>query len=572
MLLFGAGGPPIVHVRRMADEMTARGRPALLVLAAGVVCVLLIACANVANMYLSRGIARQRELTVRAAIGASRGRIARQLFTESAVLAVTGGALGLVLAWALVRLAPALASRNFPRLDAVAIDARVIVFAAAASVITALVTGMMPALRGARFNLAESLHGGDGATAGGFRGLRARRLRDALLGVEAAFAVLVLVAAVLLARSFVHLISVDAGYTAEGVLTARVYVPGGDGDDRGPAMNQLVASLVERARAMPGVVAAGGGNMTPLDNTTLLAGFPAPWEPPDRAQTTVRAVTYLVTPGFGEAIGLRLKAGRLLRSQDQGSGRTAWVVNEEFARLYLPPNPLGYTFTRNAAGNVPARTFVIVGIVGNMLKNGNDTKPQPEFYAVPRLDGNGGPRFFGRFDITVRTAGNPAALAPELRALVRDGAPDSATEIETLSSRVAESVGEPRFAMTILVMFALLALALASVGLYGVLSYGVSQRRRELGVRAALGASRRRLVTLVIGEALAVTSLGLAAGLIGAWAATRLMQGALFGISPLDPVSFAAAPIVLVPVAIVSAALPALRAASTDPAEALRCE
>jgi len=572
-LLFGNGGPPIVHVRGLADEITARVRPALLVLAAGVVCVLLIACANVANMYLSRGVARQRELTVRAAIGASRGRIARQLFTESALLCVSGGALGLALAWALVRIAPALATRRFPRLDAAVIDTRVIVFAAAASLLTVLITGMLPAVRGARFNLAESLHGGDGATAGGFRGFRARRLSDALLVAEAAFAVVVLVAAMLLARSFVRLVNVDAGYTATGVLSVRVFVPGGDANERGALMNTTVASILERARAMPGVVAAGAGNMAPLDNMTLIAGFPSPWSPPGATRPRVRTVAYTVTPGYAEALGLRLKAGRLLTEQDSASGVRPWVVNEEFARLYLPPKPVGYQFTWGASsdGQLPARTMEIVGVVGNVLKGGNDTAAQPEHYTVPRLIGDD-QRFYSRFEVAVKTSANPAAFASQLRAAVREVAPDAAVEIEPLSNRFAESVGEPRFAMTILATFAILALALASVGLYGVLSYSVSQRRRELGVRAALGASRGRLIALVVGEGLVVTSIGLVAGLFGAGLVTRLMQGALFGVAPLDLLSFAAAPFALVPVAIVSAALPALRAASTDPAEALRCE
>ena len=219
-LLFGIGGPPVVHVRGMVDEMTARVRPALLVLAGAVVCVLLIACANVANLFLSRGVARQRELTVRAAIGASRGRLARQLLTESAVLCVIGGALGLALAWALVRIAPAVVSRRFPAARCRPPRDAAIVFTAAAALVTAIISGLVPALRGARFNLAESLHGGDGASAGGFRGLRARRLREGLLVAESAFAVLLLVAATLLARSFVKLTQVDAGYTSTGVLAS----------------------------------------------------------------------------------------------------------------------------------------------------------------------------------------------------------------------------------------------------------------------------------------------------------------------------------------------------------------
>ena len=249
-LLFGVGGPPVVHVRGMVDEMTARARPGLLILAAAVVCVLLIACANVANLFLSRGLARQRELTVRAAIGASGGRLARQLLTESAVMSAIGGALGLALAWAIVSIAPAVVARDFPRLDAIRLDGPAIVFTMVAALVTTILSGLAPALRGARFNLAESLHGGDGASAGGFRGLRARRLREGLLVAESAFAVLLLVAATLLARSFIKLTQVDAGYTSDGVLAAEIYVPGGDAEDRGPAMNALVTALVARARAI----------------------------------------------------------------------------------------------------------------------------------------------------------------------------------------------------------------------------------------------------------------------------------------------------------------------------------
>ena len=565
-LLFGVGGPPVVHVRGMVDEMTARVRPALLVLAGAVGCLLLIACANVANLFLSRGVARQRELTVRAAIGASGGRLARQLLTESAVLSSIGGALGLGLAWTIVRIAPLVVSRDFPRLDAIRLDGPTIAFTAAAALVTTILSGLAPALRGARFNLAESLHGGDGATAGGFRGLRARRLREGLLVAESAFAVLLLVGATLLARSFIKLTQVDAGYTSEGVLAAEVYVPGGDADDRGPAMNALVNALVARARATPGTSAAGAANMMPLDRATQIAGFPPPWTPPGLAPAPIRSLLYLVTPGYAEALRLRLRAGRLFTDADYASGTRAWMVNEEFARLYLPPNPVGYRFEqRQPAGPMPVE---IIGVVANVLKEGNDRKPQPECYLLARDQG----RFYGGFALVIRTEGRAAAAAPAIRAVVRELAPSAAVETVTLSDRVAASVEQPRFATTVLTTFALLALVLASVGLYGVLSYGVSQRRRELGVRAALGASRRRLVTLVLREGLVVASIGLAAGLAGAAVLTRLLQGVLFGVTPLDPTSFLTGPIALIPVALVACTIPALRAASTDPAEALRSE
>jgi len=447
-LLFGIGGPPVVHVRGMVDEMTATIRPALLVLAAGVVCVLLIACANVANLFLARGVARQRELTVRAAIGASASRLARQLVTESLVLSLAGGLLGLALAWVLVRVAQASAAQNFPRLDAIKLDGPVLAFTLATSLFTAIVAGLAPALRGSRFNLAESLHGGDGASAGGFRGLRAQRMRDGLLAAEAAFAVVLLVAAVLLARSFVRLTHVDAGYTPDSVLAAEIYVPGYDEAAlSGPGaaakvehIRALIASLLERIRATPGVASAGAGNMMPLDRSTQIAGFPAPWTPPGAAPATARALTYQVTPGYAEALDLRLRRGRLFTEADQASGTRAWVVNEEFARQYLPPNPIGYRFDQKLdTATVPNE---VVGIVANVLKDGNDRKPQPETYVIPRDAG----RFSGRFEIVVRASGNAAALAPGLRALLRDLEPAAAIETATLSQRVSASVDQPRFA------------------------------------------------------------------------------------------------------------------------------
>jgi putative ABC transport system permease protein len=573
-LLFGIGGPPVVHVRGMVDEMTSRIRPALLVLAAGVACVLLIACANVANLFLARGVARQRELTVRAAIGASAGRLARQLVTESLVLSGAGGVLGLALAWALVRLAQLTAMHDFPRLDAVRLDGPVLAFTLGTSLFTALAAGLAPALRGSRFNLAESLHGGDGASAGGFRGLRARRMRDGLLAAEGAFAVLLIVAAMLLARSFVRLTNVDAGYTADRVLAAEVYVPGYDsaqltgpgGAAKAEHVGALISALLARIRAVPGVASAGAGNMMPLDNATMIAGFPAPWTAPGAAPGVARALSYQVTPGYAEALNLRLRRGRLFIDADRSAGTRAWLVNDEFARQYLPPDPVGYRFEqRSELGPIPSE---VIGVVGNVLKDGNDRKPQPEIYVIPRDSG----RFSGRFEIVVRATDNPAALAPGVRALVRELEPTAAVETVTLSQRVAASVEQPRFATAVLGTFALLALTLASIGLYGVLSYSVSQRRRELGVRAALGAARGDLMRLIVREGLGATVAGLAAGLVATAFLTRLMQSVLFGVGPLDFVAFVAAPLVLIPIAVVACLIPAGRAAQTDPMDALRSE
>jgi hypothetical protein len=307
--------------------------------------------------------------------------------------------------------------------------------------------------------------------------------------------------------------------------------------------------------------------MTPLDRTTALAGFPAPWTRPGTPTTTARSVQYVVTPGYAEALGLRLKKGRWFQESDLTRAPRPWIVNDEFARLYLPPDPIGFTWTRPAPPAGPGGTNEIVGVIANVLKGGNDKPPQPEHFLVPHAPA----RFFGHVALAVRAVGDPAPLAAALRTAVRDAAADAAVETVPLTDRVAESVAQQRFATTIIGSFAALALALASIGLYGVLSYSVRQRRRELGVRAALGATRLDLVRLVVREGLTATVAGITVGLIAAVALTRMMQGLLFGVGPLDAVSFALAPVVLVPVALAASLLPALRAAVTNPADALRC-
>jgi len=560
-LLLGAGGPPVVSVRPLLDEVTARVRPALVLLFVSVGVVLLIACANVTNLLLSRGVARGREFAVRLAVGAGRGRLVRQLVTESMVLACAGGALGILAAWALMDALPALAPADFPRLADIRLDSVALAFAAAASCLAGLIAGTLPALRAGRSVLLPALRDGAGASAS----RRTRKIGDGLLVAEAALAVVLLVAAGLLGRSFASLLAVDPGYDAHNVLMARVHLERqpGAASNREEAFAQ---ALLERLRALPGVVAAGASSMAPLVANTAVAqvtlrGIAA--EP-----VTARMLSYVVTPGYADALSMRVVEGRLFEANDLSAGVRPVLVNEAFVRAHIRDGrPVsGRRFTNQFT---PGVTSEIVGVVGNVLKDGLDTAPRAEIYNLPR-DVYGLPE---SMNLAIRTSGDPLTLVAALRETVRTVDSSAAVDgVETLGQRVAASVSEPRFAMAVLVGFALTAMLLASIGLYGVLTYQVAQRRRELGVRAALGANRRALIALVLRQGLGVTVAGIVLGLAGAAWVTRLMQGLLFGVSPRDTVAFVGAPVLLLVVAAAAMLVPARRAASADPIEALRCE
>ena len=560
--LFGEGGPVEVRVERLLDDMTARVRPALLLLGAATAMVLLIACANLASLFLSRGESRSRELAMRAALGARRIRLVRQLLTESLTLALAGGAIGLFAGWALVRAVPALAPAGFPRLDDIRVDMSFIAIALAASVFVGVASGILPAVRESATALGHAARTGDArrVSRGG------SRTRSALLACEAALAVMLLVGAVLLARSFTELVQVDAGYDADRVLVATIHFTGAAREPgRGPA---ALDRILQRVRAMPGIEAAGAGNMAPFSGVmarVTLAGSSG-WTGPDGQPITVRAVAPTVTPGYAEALRLRLRTGRFFHDDDGAQATTPVIVNETFARLYVAGREpaVGGRIERR----IRDEAFEIVGIVGDFLPARLDATPEPEMFLPQPPD-----RGIGQMTLVVRTTGDPSAFAPTLRSIVRDV--ESAAVLDgvgPLEARVAESVAQPRFAASVLAAFATLALLLAASGLYGVLSYVVSQRRRELGIRAALGGGRAHLMALVLRHGFAATAAGLLIGLAGAAATTRLMDALLFSVSPLDAASFATAPAVLAVVALAACLVPALRASAVDPSELLRTE
>jgi putative ABC transport system permease protein len=560
-LLFGKGGPVEVRVVSALDDVTGGVKPALVALTAGVVLVLLVGCANVANLLLSSGVARRRELAVRAALGASRGRLLRLILIECGLLAGLGLGAGLMLALFIVDALPVLAPADFPRLDAVTLDGRVVAISAIAALVATAIAGLLPAWRASRAALSLTMKDDDGRSAG----LSSARLRSGLLVSEAALALVLAVGASLLVRSVDNLRQVDGGYNPANVLVATVHVTGATDAPAGKVA--FVDAVLQRLRAVPGVVTAGAGNMTPFGGATYLSAFSLPTPGPAGERVLARAASNVVTPGFAEALGLRLVEGRLFTAADPTSGGPL-IVSETFARSYLRDGRpvVGRPFPiRLREGKVPAGT--IVGVVRDIRPDGPKSEPRSEIYSLAGLD------ISIRRDITVvvRTTGDPLAAARPLRDIVRGVDPNAAVvEVGTLAGSLSASIAAPRFFATVLGTFATLALVLAAIGLYGVLSYSVTLRRRELGIRAALGASRRDLLGLVVRQGLLATGAGLAIGLGLSVVAARLMRTLLFGIEPIDVPSFAASAGLLLAVGLAACLIPARRAAASDPRVALQ--
>jgi putative ABC transport system permease protein len=563
--------PAVVRLVPLQAEMVAGVRPALLVLTAAVGFVLLIAAANIANLLLTRGAGRQRELAVRTALGARPRRLARQLLTESMLLAVGGGILGVGLALVLQRALPAISPGNIPRIDEVAVDGRVLLFASLMSLASGLLFGLAPALQGSRVDVVSTLGDAGIQRMGGFRFLKGNRLRSVLVVVEVALSTVLLIGGGLLVRSFIRLIDVNPGYDSANVITAQIGLPETRYGMPG-RQSAFFDQLLQRVAAVPGVQSAGTTKALPLVPGTMIIGFGIVGQPrPNDPRDFPRASTRIVSAGYAEAMGLELVAGRLFSAHDDAGTPPVVMVSESLARQYLGGTDKAIGARLQLFAPQPME---VVGVVGDVRHTGLDAEPQPEVYALSRQlppDVR-----FGRVGTTalvVRTSGDPLRVVPFLRRAVMDVDRDVPLDnVMTMEARLSASVAAPRFYALLLGLFALMALLLAAIGIYGVLSYNVSQRHREIGVRMALGAAGGDILSLVLGQGLTLAVVGVAIGVAGAFATTRFLRTLLFGITLTDPVTYAGITVLLTGVALLACWIPARRAIRVDPMTALRYE
>ncbi|HEY6400233.1 MAG TPA: ABC transporter permease, partial [Blastocatellia bacterium] len=543
-----------VRLAPLQQQMVGKAQTALLMLLGAVGFVLLIACANVANLLLARAAGRGKEMAIRAALGASRGRVVRQLLTESVLLAISGGAAGLLLAWRGVELLLAIAPDNLPRAYDIRLDTRVAGFTLLVSLLTGIVFGLLPALQASKIDLGAMLKEGGRDAAGLLR----RRLRGLMVVGEVALAFVLLIGAGLLIRSFAQLTEVNPGIDPHRVLTMEIVLP--TAKYSYSQIAPFFQQTLERVRALPGIEEAATVHPLPLGGGHVSAGFDIEGRPEE--PIPFNAGLRFISPDFFKTFRVPLVNGRLLAENDGDKAPPVVVVNESLARNYFASeDPLGKRIIYDGL----ARS--IVGIVGDVKHSALDKETKPEIYfpmaQVTRRT----------MSLAVRTSGDPlqmvAAVRGQVWALDRD---QPIYNIQTMEQLMARAVAPRRFNMLLLSLFALVGLALAAVGLYGVLSYTVTQRTHEIGVRMALGAQRDDVLRLVIGEGMKLAFIGALIGLGGALALTRLLKTLLFDVSATDPLTFIVIAALLIIVALLACWIPARRAASMDPLVSLRVE
>ena len=566
----GIGGT----VKPLQDTLVGNVRPALLTLLAAVGLVLLIACANVANLQLVRASTRQTEIAVRTALGAGRWQIVRQLLVESVLVSLAGGVLGVLLAlWGvalLVRLGPS----DLPRLNEVRVNGVVLAFTALVSFGTGLLFGIAPAIAAARGSLTamlkESGRGSSGSRA-------SQRARGGLVVAELALAVLLLIGAGLLVRSFSRLMAVDPGFHPDRVLTFGVSAPPSKYADR-HSLRTLTSDILAHMRAIPGVSSAAVVAGLPLGGYTMRTSVHVVGTPKERPAERKRTFITIVSPDYFKTMGIPLIAGRDFSEHDGSGAPIVSLIDETLAKRYFPGrSPLGQHIeigwsqdTASAAGGDTTTVTMggeVIGVVGDVHRFNLATAAEAETYVAidqPTIN---------TFSVVVRTSGSPNAVESQIRGAMRAVDPDLPLDrLRQLGEIVNLSVARPRFYMSLIASFAIIALVLAAVGIYGVISYTVSQRSRELGIRIALGASGANVMAHVLRPGLALAASGVAVGIVASLALTRLIASLLFGVTPIDPVTFAAVAAVLLGVAAAACAVPARRASRVDPLVAMRSE
>lgn len=553
--IFGTKGEALIHAMPYAAFVTREVRAPVMAFLAAVGLLFMTAVASISSMQLARAAGRRRELALRAALGAGLGRLARQLLVESALLGLMGGVAGIVLTAALHATLPWLLPADFPRLTDVALDWRVIAFSGVVALLAGFAFGMLPALQVRRLSLVEALTEDSLAPVGLGGRSNVGRMRAVIMAGQIAVASFLLVGAALLGRTFSALWTTDRGYEPANVLTAGLMLP--DRLFKPEVRASFLRDLLDQMAATPGVQAAGFTTVLPLGNVESLYGFKLPGRGGEIIEA--QAATRVVSPGYFQALGIRLAAGRTFTDADTVSSPPVVVVNHAFVRAYLRGDGVGEVLPVELAASAPPR-WTVAGVIEDVQQQARGDSPQPEIYLSYRQLARG--LGFDEPVLVVRSEQDPAMLVARVRQTVdqlrRDVHLDS---VMTMESRLMTSLARPRLYAILLGGFAGFALLITGVGLFGVLAYGVAQRRREMAIRAALGATPAALVALVLRQGLAMTIAGLAIGLSAAYVAVAWIAGFLFGVTARDPVSFVTVAIVLFIVAGLASFVPARRAA-----------
>jgi len=556
-----------VLVTRAQDQLVQNVRPALLMLSAAVALVLLIACANVANLLLARAVDRQKEIAVRMALGAGRIRIIRQLVIESLVLATVGGAAGLLLAsWAVSLLTTATVV-GLPRVQNIAVAWPVVFFALGLSVVTGVVFGLVPALQAIQLPVRNALNE---ETRGGSGSLKQRKLRSWLVVVEVALALVLLVGAGLLLRSFASLIRVSPGFNASNLLVVNLPLSPQKYRDN-VTRTGVVNGILDRVRALPGVDGAAMTTSLPMAGAGATIHFNRASQPPKGPDDYVMAGYRAVSPEYLTTLGVPLRRGRLFSQWDRQGAPPVVIINESMAHQYLADrDPIGERIQLGTEADKSAPFMEVVGVVGDMKQSFDAGSKAEMFVPYGQYPDQILAGMYLNTALVVRTAGNPADITTSVRAVIAEIDPGQPlVNVRTMETAMSGTVAQPRFQMTLLVLFAAVAVTLSAVGVYGVMAYTVSQRVPEIGVRMAIGASPRQVVRMVVRQGAHLTLIGIVVGVIAAALAATAMQSLLFDIKALDPVTFIIAPIVLAVAALLASYVPARRAARISPLAAL---